>query len=126
MQKCHAKLEFIDHQIDPETRSARFRTSIPNPEGRLKAGMFVRMVLEIAANAFPDGRAGHRGEQGSGHENPRHALENSETKTGNCCSKLTQIRPRPRRLKPTWEHLSKKRPARQRGGGEVARLLPFY
>jgi len=42
-----AKVEYIDKAIDPDTRAARFRSSIPNPEGRLKAGMFVRVLLEI-------------------------------------------------------------------------------
>jgi cobalt-zinc-cadmium efflux system membrane fusion protein len=41
------QVEYIDKAIDPETRSAKFRASIPNPEKRLKAGMFVRVVLEI-------------------------------------------------------------------------------
>jgi len=41
------EVEYIDKAIDPETRSAKFRASIPNPEKRLKAGMFVRVRLEI-------------------------------------------------------------------------------
>ena len=43
-----AKVEYIDKAIDMETRSAKFRASIPNPEGRLKAGMFVRVLLEVS------------------------------------------------------------------------------
>jgi RNA polymerase sigma factor (sigma-70 family) len=46
-QTIDAKVEYIDRAIDPETRSAKFRTSIPNPEGRFKAGMFVRVLLEL-------------------------------------------------------------------------------
>jgi cobalt-zinc-cadmium efflux system membrane fusion protein len=42
-----AKVEYIDKAIDPDTRAARFRASIPNPGGTLKAGMFVRVFLEI-------------------------------------------------------------------------------
>jgi cobalt-zinc-cadmium efflux system membrane fusion protein len=42
-----AKVEYIDKAIDMDSRSAKFRTSIPNPEGRLKAAMFVRVLLEI-------------------------------------------------------------------------------
>ena len=30
-----------------DTRSAKFRASIPNPEGRLKAAMFVRVLLKV-------------------------------------------------------------------------------
>lgn len=42
-----AKVEYIDKAIDPDTRAAKFRTSIPNPERRLKAGMFVRVLVAI-------------------------------------------------------------------------------
>jgi cobalt-zinc-cadmium efflux system membrane fusion protein len=42
-----AKVVYIDKAIDPVTRAARFRASIPNPEGRFKAGTFVRVLLEI-------------------------------------------------------------------------------
>jgi len=42
-----AKVEYIDKAIDPDTRAARFRASIPNPGGGFKAGMFVRVLLEI-------------------------------------------------------------------------------
>jgi multidrug efflux pump subunit AcrA (membrane-fusion protein) len=42
-----AKVEYIDKAIDAETRAAKFRTSIPNKDRRLKAGMFVRVLLEI-------------------------------------------------------------------------------
>jgi cobalt-zinc-cadmium efflux system membrane fusion protein len=41
------EVEYIDKAIDPETRAAKFRASIPNPEKRFKAGMFVRVLLEI-------------------------------------------------------------------------------
>jgi len=43
-----AKVEYIDKAIDMDTRSAKFRASIPNPERRLKAGMFVRVLLEVS------------------------------------------------------------------------------
>ena len=46
-----AKVEYIDKAIDPDTRSAKFRTSIPNLERRLKAGMFVRVLLAIPPRA---------------------------------------------------------------------------
>ena len=38
---------YIDKAIDSDSRSAKFRTVISNPEGKLKAGMFVRMLLKI-------------------------------------------------------------------------------
>lgn len=42
-----AKVEYIDKAIDPDTRAAKFRTSIPNPGKSLKSGAYVRVVLEI-------------------------------------------------------------------------------
>jgi cobalt-zinc-cadmium efflux system membrane fusion protein len=42
-----SQVEYIDKAIDPETRSAKFRATIPNPEKRFKAGMFVRVLLEV-------------------------------------------------------------------------------
>jgi multidrug efflux pump subunit AcrA (membrane-fusion protein) len=45
-QTFDSKVEYINKAIESETRSARFRTSIPNPEGKFKAGMFVHVLLE--------------------------------------------------------------------------------
>ncbi len=42
-----ARVAYIDKAIDAESRSAKFRTRISNLDGQLKAGMFVRMMLEI-------------------------------------------------------------------------------
>ncbi len=41
------KVEYIDKAIDPESRSAKFRTSIPNPDRQFKAGAFVRVQLDL-------------------------------------------------------------------------------
>jgi RNA polymerase sigma factor (sigma-70 family) len=49
----HGKLEWIDNQIDPVTHTLRIRTSIRNPDRRLKAGMFVSMLLELPPTPFP-------------------------------------------------------------------------
>ncbi len=43
-----AKVDYIDKAIDPDSRSAKFRTAIPNPGGKLKAGMHVRVQVAIA------------------------------------------------------------------------------
>jgi cobalt-zinc-cadmium efflux system membrane fusion protein len=43
-----AEVKYIDKAIDPETRSAKFRTTIGNPGGKLKAGMFVKVIAHIA------------------------------------------------------------------------------
>jgi cobalt-zinc-cadmium efflux system membrane fusion protein len=42
-----ATVGYIDKAIDADSRSARFRTTIRNPAESFKAGMFVRMLLEI-------------------------------------------------------------------------------
>jgi cobalt-zinc-cadmium efflux system membrane fusion protein len=46
-----AKIEYIDKAIEADTRSARFRTSIRNVGRKLKAGMFVRVFVEIPPKA---------------------------------------------------------------------------
>jgi len=46
-QTLAARVALIDKAIDPDTRAASFRALIPNPEQRFKAGMFVRILLEI-------------------------------------------------------------------------------
>ena len=42
-----ANVSYIDKAIDADSRSAKFRTTINNPEPKLKAGMFARMLLEV-------------------------------------------------------------------------------
>lgn len=46
-QTIEARVAYIDKAIDPDTRAASFRALIPNPDQRLKAGMFVRILLEV-------------------------------------------------------------------------------
>jgi membrane fusion protein, heavy metal efflux system len=41
------KVEYIDKAIDPESRSAKFRTSITNPDRQFKAGAFVRVQVDL-------------------------------------------------------------------------------
>jgi membrane fusion protein, heavy metal efflux system len=42
-----SKIAYIDKAIDPNTRSAKFRTTITNPDGKLKAGEFVKVLVQI-------------------------------------------------------------------------------
>ncbi|SIN74696.1 membrane fusion protein, cobalt-zinc-cadmium efflux system [Singulisphaera sp. GP187] len=42
-----AKVEYIDKAIDPDTRAAKFRTSVLNPDRLLKAGGYVRVLVDI-------------------------------------------------------------------------------
>ena len=58
-----ARVQYIDAHVDNETHTVKFRTTIPNPDGRLKAGMFVRMAIaNTARNGTSDDtrRAGER------------------------------------------------------------------
>lgn len=41
------KVEYIEKAIDPDSRSAKFRTSIPNPDRQFLAGAFVRVQLDL-------------------------------------------------------------------------------
>ena len=43
-------VDYIDRAIDAESRSAKFRATISNSEGWLKAGMFARLVLETGSS----------------------------------------------------------------------------
>ena len=54
LERVVAKVDYIDKAIDPDTRSAKFRTTIPNPEGRLKAGMFVKVQAADPAQGGAD------------------------------------------------------------------------
>ena len=45
-RRVKARVESIDPRVDPQTHKFTFRTSIPNPDRRLKPGMFVRVDLE--------------------------------------------------------------------------------
>ena len=42
-----AKVDYIDKAIDSESRSMKFRCIIPNPQSHFKAGMFVRVWVEL-------------------------------------------------------------------------------
>ena len=46
-RKLQGKVEYISNRVDPGTHAVRVRTSIPNPEGRLKSDMLVRCMLQI-------------------------------------------------------------------------------
>lgn len=42
------RIRFIDPVVDERTRTAEVRVEVPNPDGRLRPGMFVRAVLRAA------------------------------------------------------------------------------
>jgi RND family efflux transporter MFP subunit len=45
-RRVDAKVEYVDSQVDERTGTVKIRTTIPNPQGRLKAGMHVRLAIE--------------------------------------------------------------------------------
>jgi RNA polymerase sigma factor (sigma-70 family) len=52
--RIRSKIEYIDPSVDPDDRSVEFRTSIPNPGGRFKAGASVRVQVLITPQPGPD------------------------------------------------------------------------
>ncbi len=46
-REIESTIAYIDKAIDPDTRSAKFRTTIPNPDGRVKAGAFVKVQVQV-------------------------------------------------------------------------------
>jgi cobalt-zinc-cadmium efflux system membrane fusion protein len=45
--EIESTIAYIDKAIDPDTRAAKFRTTIPNPGGRFKAGAFVKVQVQV-------------------------------------------------------------------------------
>ena len=41
----HGRVAFIDPMLNEKTRTVRVRVNVPNPEGKLKPGMFVRALV---------------------------------------------------------------------------------
>ena len=39
------RVSYIDPRVDPQTRTAKARVEVPNPEGRLRLGMYVTMAF---------------------------------------------------------------------------------
>jgi membrane fusion protein, heavy metal efflux system len=40
---------YIDPRVDPQTRTAKVRVEVPNPEGHLRLGMYVTMAFSTPA-----------------------------------------------------------------------------
>jgi RNA polymerase sigma factor (sigma-70 family) len=51
-----ARIETIGSEVDPATQTVKIRASIPNPDHRLKAGMFVGVQLDAVARSEPPKR----------------------------------------------------------------------
>jgi cobalt-zinc-cadmium efflux system membrane fusion protein len=61
-QRLEAKVDHIDPRVDPETRTVKLRATIPNPQGRHKAGSFVRVELETGTRRDRSGQPRVAGE----------------------------------------------------------------
>ncbi|MCW5960388.1 MAG: efflux RND transporter periplasmic adaptor subunit [Pyrinomonadaceae bacterium] len=46
-----ARITYIDPQLNEDTRTGRIRLEVPNPNGRLRAGMFVEVGFHTGTNA---------------------------------------------------------------------------
>lgn len=46
-REMESTIAYIEKAIDPDTRAAKFRTTIPNPDNSLKAGAFVKVQVKI-------------------------------------------------------------------------------
>ncbi len=45
-RKFNGRISFVDPVLNEKTRTVKVRVDVPNPDGRLKPGMFVRAVVE--------------------------------------------------------------------------------
>lgn len=65
MGTLHGKIDFVAPTLDPKTRTLRARLEIANPDGALKAGMYVDVSLEVPLGqklSVPDRAVLHSGE----------------------------------------------------------------
>jgi len=47
----HGRVTYIDPRVDPQTRTAKVRVEVPNPEGRLRLGMYVTLAFTTRGGA---------------------------------------------------------------------------
>lgn len=75
-ERFEGKVTFIDPILNERTRTVGVRVELPNPDGRLKPGMFVRGVIEAGVDERPasappdDPHAGHGSPSGRVKEKP--------------------------------------------------------
>jgi membrane fusion protein (multidrug efflux system) len=48
--KFSGRLNFVDAAVDPKSGTLQVRLSVPNPDGALRAGQFVRVIVPAAEN----------------------------------------------------------------------------
>jgi cobalt-zinc-cadmium efflux system membrane fusion protein len=47
--RLQGRVSYIDPRLDPQTRTAKVRVEVPNPDGRLRLGMYMSMVFTAAS-----------------------------------------------------------------------------
>jgi cobalt-zinc-cadmium efflux system membrane fusion protein len=47
----HGRVTYIDPRVDPQTRTAKVRVEVPNPDGRLRLGMYVTLSFTTRSGA---------------------------------------------------------------------------
>jgi membrane fusion protein, heavy metal efflux system len=47
--QLRGRVTYIDPRVDPQTRSAKVRVEVPNPEGHLRLGMYVTMTFSTSS-----------------------------------------------------------------------------
>ncbi len=45
----HGRVSYIDPRVDPQTRTAKIRLAVPNPQGQLRLGMYVTLAFTTRA-----------------------------------------------------------------------------
>jgi cobalt-zinc-cadmium efflux system membrane fusion protein len=49
--RLQGRVSYIDPRVDPQTRTARVRVEVPNPDEQLRLGMYMTMVFSTASGA---------------------------------------------------------------------------
>ena len=49
--RLQGRVSYIDPRVDPQTRTAKVRVEVPNPDGQLRLGMYMTMVFSTASGA---------------------------------------------------------------------------
>jgi RND family efflux transporter MFP subunit len=49
--RLQGRMSYIDPRVDPQTRTAKVRVEVPNPDGQLRLGMYMTMVFSTASGA---------------------------------------------------------------------------
>jgi membrane fusion protein, heavy metal efflux system len=49
--RLQGRVSYIDPRVDPQTRTAKVRVEVPNPDGQLRLGMYMTMVFSTTSGA---------------------------------------------------------------------------